>query len=234
MAEATPSEFSQEESFPVFPVFLLIDVSYSMEGEPMQAVNDSLPELKSAIADDPTVGEMARISVITFSEEARTVLPLCDLEYAEIPRLVPEGGTNFAEAFRVAKREIEAGVRSLGKGTRFYRPVVFLLSDGFHTAQEDWKGPIKDLCNDQFKFHPEIVTFGFGEAHADDLSRIATRFAFLATAAKPAECVREILRAITGSIKTSSGSLRQAGGGLVIEADASKFTQLPEMTVEDW
>lgn len=73
-------EFAQEESFPVLPIFLLVDVSYSMlQDDAIGAMNRAMPGLKEAIERDPTAGEMARISVITFSDIARTVLPF-DME----------------------------------------------------------------------------------------------------------------------------------------------------------
>jgi uncharacterized protein YegL len=202
-------------------------VSVSMSGEPIEALNDALPGLQKAIRDDPTVGEIARIGIITFSDKARTVLPLCDLFYAEVPELRCEGMTNFAEAFRVARREIENGIRALGKGTRFHTPVVFFLSDGAHTAGEDWIGPLQDLTDRGWKFRPEIVAFGFGDAAAEELRKIASRYAFMANGADTAGQVREIISTLIGSVKTTSTSLRSGDGGLLVEPDPKKFTPLP-------
>lgn len=234
------SDFAEKETHPVFPVFLLVDVSYSMAAtdvasglSPLDAVNQALPELKAAVQTDPTVGEIARIGLITFSETARLVLPLCDLLYADMPILGPEGGTNFAAAFRLAKSEIEDGVRSLGKGTRFHKPVVFFMSDGHHLASADpWEGPLRSLTDSDFKFNPEIVAFGFGEAKSDELRKIATRYAFMAKDADPASQVREIISTLIGSIKTTSHSLRSGvQGGLVVQPDPNKFTPLPVLEV---
>jgi uncharacterized protein YegL len=221
------SDFHKEESYPVFPVFLLIDVSYSMEGEPIDAVNRSLPELKDAIESDPTVGEIARVGVITFSDDARLALPLCDLMHADLPVLRPENGTNFAEAFRTARIEIETGLRDLGKGTKFYRPVVFFLSDGENVAPDDWTWPLRELTDRSWKFSPEIVTFGFGNARPETLGKIATRHAFMARNGNPADQVREIISTLIGSIKSTSGSLQSGQGGLIVEPDPNKFTPLP-------
>lgn len=225
------SEFAQTERHPVFPVFLLVDVSTSMSGEPLRAVNDALPGLQKAIREDPTVGEIARIGIITFSDKARTVLPLCDLFYVEVPELRCGGMTNFAEAFRVARREIEDGIRALGKGTRFRTPVVFFLSDGTHTAGEDWTGPLAQLTDRAWKFRPEIVAFRFGDAQADELGKVASRYAFMATGADTSGQVREIIFTLIGSIKTTSSSLRSGDGGLLVEPDPMKFTPLPVQDV---
>jgi hypothetical protein len=116
-------DFAPTETHPVFPLFLLLDVSGSMSGEPIEALNEALPGLKEAIRQDPTVGEIARIGVITFSDEARTVLPLCDLLYAEMPSLSCEGG-------RISSRRSgwRAGRSRPASGPRGRAPVSTLRS----------------------------------------------------------------------------------------------------------
>ncbi|SET11809.1 Uncharacterized conserved protein YegL, contains vWA domain of TerY type [Nonomuraea wenchangensis] len=218
----------------MFPVFLVIDVSYSMAGEPIEAVNAALPDLKAAIEDDPTVGELARVAVIAFADTATVVLPLSDLQYAGLPLLEPGGATNFAEAFRAAREEIERAIRGLGRGSRFYRPVLFFMSDGMHVADEDWRGPLRQLTSPDWPFAPEVVAFGFGAAEAEALGTIATRYAFKANGADPAAQAREIISTLVRSIRTTSGSLRPDGdGGLVVDVDRSKFTPLPLMEVRE-
>ena len=108
---------SAEELYTIFPVFMLVDVSASMSGGPIEAVNAALPDLKREMLSNPTVGEIARVCVITFSDEGRVVVPLCDLAYADLPEIMVEGGTNFAAGFRAARQAIEDGLRALPKGT---------------------------------------------------------------------------------------------------------------------
>lgn len=223
------------ELYTVFPVFMLVDVSVSMAGGPIEAVNVAIPDLKNEMLSNPTVGEIARVCVVTFSDVGRTVIPLCDLVDADIPEIMVEGGTNFAAAFREVKSAIMKGLHSLPKGTPFYRPVVFFMSDGDHTATEQWSAALDDLRDRNWKFAPEIVCFGFGDAksNTDALQRIATRFAFLATQTDPAVQVREIMRALQNSIRTTSTSFCDPtqADGLHIEAPSEHFTQLPKMTL---
>lgn len=222
------------ELYTVFPVFILVDVSASMAGGPIEAVNAAIPDLKKEMLSDPTVGEIARVGVVSFSDVGRTVIPLCDLAYAEIPEIMVEGGTNFAAAFREVKSAITKGLHSLPKGTPFYRPVVFFMSDGAHQAAEQWGPVLDDLKDKSWKFAPEIVCFGFGDAerNTSTLQRIATRFAFLAKERDPVAQVREIMNALRDSIRTTSTSFRDPtqADGLHIEAPAEHFTPLPKMT----
>jgi uncharacterized protein YegL len=219
------------EVFPIFPVFLLIDVSASMAGDAMDAVNAALPDLKKEIEADPTVGEIARIGVVTFSDQGRTLVPLSDLAEVDMPEVMVEGGTNFAAGFDEVKRAIDTGLHSMPKGTPFYRPVVFFMSDGMHQARQDWKQARADLLN--WKLAPEIVTFGLGEAAPEMLQQITTKYAFMSKDVKPADQVREIMRALLGSIVTTSRSFSDPGkaDGLVIEAPSEHFTPLPRMTL---
>jgi uncharacterized protein YegL len=222
---------STTELYTIFPVFVLIDVSASMAGGSIEAVNAALPALKMEMLSNPTVGEIARVSIVTFSDEGRTVVPLCDLASADIPEIMIEGGTNFASGFRALKKAIESGMASLPKGTPVYRPVVFFMSDGEHVAREDWTAALDALRDKSWKYAPEIVSFGFGEANTEAIRRVATRYSFKTKDADPVVQVREIMNALIGSIRTTSTSFRDPGQaqGLHLEAPGEYFTPLPPM-----
>jgi uncharacterized protein YegL len=224
---------SSSELFTVFPVFLLVDVSASMSGGPIEAVNKALPDIQHEMRSNPMVGEIARIGVVTFSDESRVALPLCDIAEAALPELLVEGGTNFAAGFRGVRQAIDAGMGSLPKGTPVYRPVVFFMSDGAHQAREDWTDALKSLRDPGWKFAPEVVAFGLADAHREELQRIATRFAFMAKDADPVNQVREIMNALIGSIRTTSTSLADPAKqeGLYLEAPSDHFTPLPALTI---
>jgi uncharacterized protein YegL len=223
------------ELYTVFPVFMVVDVSASMAGGPIEAVNAAMPDLKREMQSNPSVGEIARVCLVTFSDVGRTLIPLCDLADADLPELMVEGGTNFAAAFREVKSAIINGLRSLPKGTPFYRPVVFFMSDGEHQAREPWDSALDDLKDKNWKFAPEIVCFGFGDASRATaaLQRIATRFAFLAKESDPAAAAREIMNTLISSIRTTSTSFRDPAQaeGLHVEAPTEHFTKLPKMTL---
>lgn len=226
---------SAEELYTIFPVFLLVDVSASMSGGPIEAVNAALPDLKREMLANPTVGEIARVCVITFSDEGRVAVPLCDLAYADLPEIMVESGTNFAAGFRTARQAIEDGLRALPKGTPLYRPVVFFMSDGAHLAPEDWQPALASLRDKSWKFAPEVVAFGFGEADQDVIRQVASRFAFgVKHNDDPVLQVREIMNALIGSIRTTSTSFRDPSQaqGLHLETPPEFFTPLEPLTTD--
>jgi uncharacterized protein YegL len=223
------------EQFTIFPVFILIDVSGSMGGAPIDAVNQSLPELKTLMETDPAVGESARVALVTFSDTGRTVLDLCDLAEVSLPYLSIEGGTNLAAGFRAVKDCIERGLRSLPKGTPLYRPVVFFMSDGEHIAREDWRPAHRALVDRaSWKFAPVVVSFGFGDADPVTIKEVGTKgFSFLAKDIEPAKAVQEIMRALLASIVTTSQSLHDPAmqQGLHVPTDNTVFVSLDSLEV---
>jgi uncharacterized protein YegL len=224
------SQFAESERPAIFPVCLVIDVSGSMSGGPMAAMNTALPAMQRAILDDPTTGEIARIAVVTFSDSAGCVLPLSDMAHAQMPALSPQGGTNFAEGFRVAREALVDGIGGLGRGARYHRPVVFFLSDGQHNAGQSWKDDFDRLRSREDKYGAEVVSFGFGQANRDVIAQVSTQHAFFATDMDPAVAVKEILHTVLLSIKTTSGSFRAGGAAGLSVPQSTGLTPLPVLS----
>jgi uncharacterized protein YegL len=236
----SPVETPEEENFPVFPMFLMVDVSYSMENAPIDAVNEALPELKEVAAEDHTVGEVARVGLMTFAGSARTDMPLSDLKFVTMPTLaLRQDGTNFAAALKHAKTEISDSIKALGKGTRFFRPVLFFITDGEHNARDSWQEPLSELRSKENGLRPEIVAIGFNEAREQELRQIATTYCLLAKPELPiATQVKEIFALIIRSIQTNSRSATDAattGGAaqFTLEPNPDKFALLEPMIVSE-
>ena len=61
------------------PVYLLLDCSGSMSGEPIEAVKQGIKALLTELKGDPQALETACLSVITFNSTARQISPLTEL-----------------------------------------------------------------------------------------------------------------------------------------------------------
>ncbi len=113
-----------------------------MAGAPLDSVNRQMPLLRASIGEDPAIAEVIRFGVITFSDVASTVLPLCDLSLVEaVPELTPQGRTSYAAAFHHLRMVIETDYHaSRSGGDRWYRPAVIFISDGRPTDDaERWQ-----------------------------------------------------------------------------------------------
>ena len=81
------------------PVYILLDTSGSMKGEPIQSVNVGLDAMVNALRQDPFALESVYISIITFDIEAKEFLPLTPLEKININTIkVPDSGPTFMGA----------------------------------------------------------------------------------------------------------------------------------------
>jgi uncharacterized protein YegL len=115
------------------PVYLLVDTSGSMQGEPIQSVNVGLRSMVNALRQDPYALESVYLSLITFDIEAKELFPLTSLEQVQIPEIVvPQSGATFLGAAlellvsRVDKEVIKSTPDKKGD----WRPLLFIMTDG--------------------------------------------------------------------------------------------------------
>lgn len=126
------------------PIYLVLDVSGSMSGEPIEAIKMGLKALLSDLQDNPQALETVWLSVITFGSVARQVVPLTEIGEFNPPNLTIEGSTNLAEALTLLKNCIEKEVRKntpQQKGD--WKPMIFLMTDG--KPDDGWEQPADDL-----------------------------------------------------------------------------------------
>ena len=115
------------------PVYLLIDTSGSMTGEPIESVKVGLEAMLSSLRGDPFALESANISIITYDREVKVILPLTPLEDIQLPKITcPESGpTNMGAALKTLCKQIDSEVHlstTTQKGD--WMPLLFLMTDG--------------------------------------------------------------------------------------------------------
>ncbi|MCB1254258.1 MAG: hypothetical protein M9891_00735 [Austwickia sp.] len=143
------SDAPQDDKAKLLPFYLVCDVSYSMvESGALEECNRILPSLVQALEKDPIICDKVRFGVIDFSDDARVLLPLCDLlEQTSLPNLVGRKNTSYKAAFDLLKAEIERNVTQLkADGYQVHRPAVFFLSDGAPTdPPAEWTASFEAL-----------------------------------------------------------------------------------------
>jgi uncharacterized protein YegL len=214
----------------VLPFYLVCDESYSMQGPPLDAINQELPLIYQEIASNPVVADRARLGIIGFSTTAEVLLPLADLnDVLSIPQLSPRGATNYGAAFSLLKQTIEQDIAALKQsGHTPYRPTVFFLTDGLPTDQ--WHVEHKNLVDRDFKAYPTVLAFGFGDVDATTLQQIATFRAFIADGdMAPAQALREFARQLLNSVVQSavaSSSHPSGAAQLIVPDQVQGYTVL--------
>lgn len=122
---------TMDTGFRRLPVYLLLDCSGSMSGEPIEAVRQGVKALLADLRSDPQALETAYLSVIAFSSSARQISPLTELMLFKEPALEAQGSTSLGEALSLLEKCIENEVRkSTATQKGDWKPLVFLMTDG--------------------------------------------------------------------------------------------------------
>ncbi|HEY1734101.1 MAG TPA: VWA domain-containing protein [Acidimicrobiales bacterium] len=222
-----------EERYAVFPFYVCLDVSASMAGAPVDGVNRQLPLLRAGIGEDPAIAEVVRLGIITFSDVAHTLLPLCDLSLVEaVPPVVALGRTSYAAAFDHLRTTIEDDYHaSRAGGDRWYRPAVLFISDGRPTDDsERWRAAHGRLVDPTWRRRPNILAFGFGDADPEVLAVVTeskpNRAFIAAEGAEPANVVPELMAGLIQSIVSSSASV-YTGEAQLVPPEVPSMTPIP-------
>lgn len=115
------------------PVYLLIDSSGSMQGEPIHAVNVGISAMLTALRQDPYALESVYLSLITFDCNVKEVLPLTPLESAQVGdiELPRSGATHLGEALEFLVDKVNQDViKSSDDRKGDFRPMLFIMTDG--------------------------------------------------------------------------------------------------------
>lgn len=193
----------------LLPFYVVCDESYSMQGEPIKALNDALAQLHHEVGTHPVVCDKTRFAVVGFSDTAEVIQPLADLQDLHaLPELAPKGGTHFSSAFDLLKKEIEADVDQLKReGHQVFRPAVFFMTDGYATEEESkWLSALDDLTSESFRYRPNVLAFGIGDADQQAIAKVGRTKAFIVDSSmSPVQALQEFAVALTQSI-IASGS----------------------------
>lgn len=126
------------------PVYLVLDVSGSMTGEPIEAVKNGVQMLVSSLRGEPQALETVYLSVITFESVAKQVIPLTDLISFQEPNLDAGGATSLGEALELISKCLD---KEIVKGTLEqkgdWKPLIFIMTDGQPT--DNWQKGANEL-----------------------------------------------------------------------------------------
>ncbi|NBT47337.1 MAG: VWA domain-containing protein [Actinobacteria bacterium] len=130
------------------PVYLLLDTSGSMRGEPIEAVRSGVEMLVGMLRQDPYALETVWLSIITFDREVNIALPLTSLESAVVPEIkAPESSpTHLGEALKVLCGEVQRDVIRNSEGSKGdWRPLLFIMTDGAPSDRAQFTQSIVDV-----------------------------------------------------------------------------------------
>jgi uncharacterized protein YegL len=118
---------------------LLLDVSGSMSGRAIDALNEGLRAFAGDLGTDPLARQRVEVAVVTFGGDGVQVVDeFVTAGQFEPTRLKAGGGTPMGEGIVRAIDLVESRkAQYKANGIVYYRPWVFLITDGEPT--DDWK-----------------------------------------------------------------------------------------------
>lgn len=198
------------------PVYLLLDTSGSMYGEPIEAVRNGVQTLISSLRSDPYALETAFISIITFNSTAQQITPLTELAAFQQPNIDASGCTALGEALSLLVRTTDNEiVKTTAERKGDWRPLVFIMTDGEPT--DDLNVGLNEFKSRKFGM---VVACAAGQgANTNTLKQITENVVQLDTA--DSATIKAFFKWVSASISTGSKKIEE--GGINLE----KMSELP-------
>jgi uncharacterized protein YegL len=158
---------------PRCPCLLILDVSGSMQGQPIAELNAGLVQFKDELAADTLAAKRVEVGIITFGPVQVQQDFVAAATFAP-PQLAALADTPMGAA-------IEQGLALLRQrkdiyrqaGIAFYRPWVFLITDGAPT--DSWQNAAAQIKDGEAKKAFSFYPVGVQGANLDILRQLATR-----------------------------------------------------------
>ena len=116
---------------------LLVDISGSMGGSSIKELNEALVKFGEVLRNDTRASGCADVSVVAFNQNVNVVVPFCPASEYTAPTLQASGLTAMNEAIITGLDIIEQRKEIYRRiGTPYYRPWMFLMTDGAPTDSE--------------------------------------------------------------------------------------------------
>jgi len=188
------------------PVYLVLDTSGSMSGEPIEAVKNGVQIMISSLRQNPQAIETAFISVITFNSVAQQIIPLTDLASFQMVDIKATGTTCLGDALKLIANKIDTEVaKTTTEQKGDWKPLVFIMTDGIPT--DDWQSGLNE-----FKKRKTAFTIACAAGTAADtniLKQITPDVVSLDTA--DSTSIGKFFQWVTASIGVSSTKVEDGG-----------------------
>ena len=127
-----------ENPTPRVPICLVLDVSGSMSGQPIEELQEGVRMFFDAIREDDVAQYAAEIAIVTFGGVARKALDFFAINRQEVPVMYSDGGTPMGEALDLSLDLLEVRKTEYrNAGVDYYQPWMVLMTDGAPTDSID-------------------------------------------------------------------------------------------------
>ncbi|MDB4912389.1 MAG: hypothetical protein JWM95_33 [Gemmatimonadetes bacterium] len=158
---------------PRCPCVLVLDVSGSMSGAPIQQLNDGLQFFREELLADPQAARRAEVAMVTFGPVS-VLQDFVGAESYQPPHLTTQGDTPMGAAILQAIQLVQDRKRVYQEnGIMYFRPWIFLITDGAPT--DAWKNAAMAVREGEAASKFAFFAVGVKGADMDVLAQIAPR-----------------------------------------------------------
>ena len=163
-----------ENPEPRVPCILLLDVSSSMAGDPIRQLNDGLIVYKDELVADGLASKRVEVAIVTFGADVSVAVDFTTAEQFTPPTLVTNGATPMgAGIHRAIEMLAERKLTYKANGIMYYRPWVFMITDGAPT--DEWQSAAQQVRSGEAQKAFSFFAVGVEGANFDILTQISTR-----------------------------------------------------------
>ena len=153
---------------PRCPCVLLLDTSGSMQGAPIDSLNQGLELFAAELMQDRLAQKRVEVAVITFGDQVSLIQDFCSPASFIPPILHASGSTPMGEAVVQGMQIIENRKASYKQaGVTYFRPWIFLITDGAPTDANThyWRQAVESVRIGEANRH--LLFFGVAVKDAD-------------------------------------------------------------------
>lgn len=191
------------------PIYLLIDCSESMAGEPFEGMVKGVDLLLDQLKSNPMALETVAISVIAFSNRAEQIAQLQDIIQFNRPNMHMGSGTALGDALNLLEKcMVTEIIKTTERVKGDWKPICFVFSDGAPT--DNWAETAKRIKTTIDGKKATIISIACGpDADVEALKQISNTVLRLKNL--NAEALKSCFKWVSASVSTVSSKIEGEG-----------------------
>lgn len=171
----TSVQFDTSNPEPRCPCVLVLDVSGSMTGAPISELNAGLATFKDSLCEDEVAKLRVEVAIVTFGP-VQVKQDFVSASQFNPPLLEPEGSTPMGAAIQLALDRIDERKQIYKQnGISWYRPWVFLITDGAPDNNDPWQAAAQRVRDAESNKKLSFFAVGVSNANMETLRQLSVR-----------------------------------------------------------
>ncbi len=155
------------------PLVLVLDVSGSMYGSPIDDLNKGLKKFQEEIKNDITASSRLDISIVTFGSQIDVVQDFALVNDFDMPKLSVNGSTKLVDGMKEGLKILDDRKEWYKQtGQTYYRPYIVLMTDGYPDYDQDISWLEKEIDSKFLGKHLNFWAFGVESADMNMLKKL--------------------------------------------------------------